>query len=230
LKRRILVLLVITAVLTSSIYYVYRSEKKEQSDLQNVLSQIGSSGEEVRNIQQKLKNWGYYSGAVDGLYGNQTFNAVMKFQRKNGLAVDGIAGPQTLAALGLPTGTSTSGGPSNGDVNLLAHIIYGEARGEPYTGQVAVGAVILNRTRDSRFPQTLAGVIYQPGAFTAVADGQINHPIAQGSSALKAAQDAMNGIDPTNGCVYYFNPATATNKWIWSKQLVIKIGKHNFCK
>jgi N-acetylmuramoyl-L-alanine amidase len=116
------------------------------------------------------------------------------------------------------------------DLQLMARAINGEARGEEYNGQVAVGAVILNRVDDSRFPNSISGVIYQPGAFTAVADGQINHPIAEGSTAVKAAQDAMNGIDPTNGCVYYFNPATATNKWIWSKQLITKIGKHNFCK
>ncbi len=214
-------------MLTSSIYYLYRVEKKEQSDLQNVLSQIGSTGQEVRDIQQKLHNWGYYSGSVDGIYGNQTFNAVTKFQRKNGLTVDGIAGPETLAALGLPSSSSaSSGGSSNGDVNLLAHIIYGESRGEPYVGQVAVGAVILNRTRDSRFPQTLAGVIYQPGAFDAVSDGQIN--LEPDQAAYNAARDAINGWDPTGGAVYYYNPATATSSWIWSRVIVLKIGNHNF--
>ncbi len=227
MKRRILVLLVITAVLTSSIYYLYRVEKKEQLSLQNVLSQLGSSGQEVRDIQQKLRNWGYYSGNVDGIYGNQTYSAVIKFQRKNGLTVDGIAGPETLAALGLPSSASgPSGGSSNGDVNLLAHIIYGEARGEPYVGQVAVGAVILNRTRDSRFPHSLAGVIYEPGAFDAVSDGQIN--LDPDQAAYNAARDAINGWDPTGGAVYYYNPATATSSWIWSRTIVLKIGNHNF--
>ena len=113
---------------------------------------------------------------------------------------------------------------------LLARAINGEARGEPYEGQVAVGAVILNRVKDPRFPNTIAGVIYQPGAFTAVSDGQINIPIDPNSSVVKAARDALNGWDPTNGCVYYWNPATATSKWIWSRQIVKKIGKHYFGK
>ena len=116
------------------------------------------------------------------------------------------------------------------DIQLMARAINGEARGEPYEGQVAVGAVILNRVKDSRFPNSISGVIYQSGAFTAVADGQINAPIDEGSTVYKAAQDAMNGWDPTGGCVYYFNPNTATNKWIWSRPHVITIGKHRFCK
>ncbi len=123
-----------------------------------------------------------------------------------------------------------AGGNRTSDLQLMARAINGEARGEPYEGQVAVGAVILNRVKDSRFPNTIAGVIYESGAFTAVADGQINTPIKEGSTVLKAAQDAMNGWDPTNGCVYYFNPNTATNKWIWSRPLVKVIGKHRFCK
>lgn len=116
------------------------------------------------------------------------------------------------------------------DTQLMARAINGEARGEPYEGQVAVGAVILNRVKNSKFPNTIAGVIYQSGAFTAVSDGQINQPIAEGSSVYKAAQDAINGWDPTGGCIYYFNPATATNKWIWSRPVVKTIGKHRFCK
>ncbi len=123
---------------------------------------------------------------------------------------------------------AASSGTSN--VQLMARAINGEARGEPYEGQVAVGAVILNRVKSSQFPNTIAGVIYQSGAFTAVADGQINAPISEGSTVYKAAQDAMNGWDPTGGCIYYFNPATATNKWIWSRPLVKTIGKHRFCK
>lgn len=121
-------------------------------------------------------------------------------------------------------------GSSSSDLQLMARAINGEARGEPYEGQVAVGAVILNRVKNSQFPNTIAGVIYEKGAFTAVADGQINVPIKEGSTVLKAAQDALNGWDPTNGCIYYFNPDTATNKWIWSRPLVKMIGKHRFCK
>ena len=122
------------------------------------------------------------------------------------------------------------GGGNTSDVQLLARAINGEARGEPYEGQVAVGAVILNRVRDSRFPNTIAGVIYQPGAFTAVSDGQINVPIDENSTVVKAARDALNGWDPTEGAVYYFNPNTATNKWIWSRPVIKTIGKHRFCK
>ena len=193
------------------------------------LSKYGSRGEEVRQIQTKLKRWGYYSGNVDGIYGTQTFNAVKYFQRKNGLAVDGIAGKNTLNAMGIYSSSSSSSSTSNSnDVNLLARVIYGEARGEPYTGQVAVGAVVLNRVKNSSFPNSIAGVIYQPGAFNVVDDGQIN--LSPNSTAKKAAQDALNGWDPTYGCIYYFNPATATNAWIWSRPHVITIGKHRFCK
>lgn len=197
------------------------------------LSYYGSTGQEVTNIQTKLKSWGYYKGSVDGNYGYQTFQAVKDFQAKNGLTADGVAGAKTLAALGLPTGSAPASKPatsasSSGDANLLAHIIHGEARGEPYTGQVAVGAVIINRTRDGRFPKTIAGVIYQPGAFDAVSDGQIN--MEPDSTARKAASDALNGWDPTSGCIYYWNPATATSKWIWSRPIMVQIGEHVFAK
>ena len=194
-----------------------------------VLSKYGSRGDEVRQIQTKLKRWGYYSGNIDGIYGTQTLNAVKYFQRKNGLAVDGIAGPKTLAAMGIMNSSnSSSSSTSSSDLNLLARIIYAEARGEPYTGQVAVGAVVLNRVRHSSFPNTIAGVIYQSGAFDAVADGQINY--TPNSTAIKAAQDALNGWDPSYGAIYYFNPATATNKWIWSRPPTVTIGNHRFCK
>ena len=193
------------------------------------LSKFGSSGDEVRQIQQKLKNWGYYNGAVDGVYGSKTVAAVKKFQQKNGLTADGIAGTKTLQALGINT-TSSSGNKTsnNSDLNLLSHLVYGEARGEIYKGQVAVAATVLNRVSDSRFPNTIAGVIYQSGAYTAVSDGQIN--LSPDSSAKKAAQDAINGWDPSLGSIYYFNPNTATSKWIWSRPQVITIGKHIFCK
>ncbi len=191
------------------------------------LSKMGSTGSEVTRIQTRLKNWGYYKGSVDGIYGSRTKAAVEAFQRKNGLTVDGIAGPATLAAMGLPTGTaSVSSNASNSNVDLLARIIYGEARGEPYTGMVAVGAVVLNRVDDSRFPKTIAGVIYQAGAFDAVADGQIN--LTPSTQAYNAARDALNGWDPTYGCVYYWNPATATSSWIWTRTIKITIGKHVF--
>lgn len=196
------------------------------------VSRIGSSGQEVTNIQTRLKQWGYYTGSVDGVYGQKTADAVKSFQRSNGLTADGIAGAATLEKIGLPTGGSSSGGSSQGsssrDVQLLAQAINGEARGESYTGQVAVGAVILNRVRHSSFPNTIAGVIYQPGAFTAVSDGQIN--LTPQTSCYNAARDALNGWDPTGGAIYYYNPVTATNQWIRSRPIIITIGKHVFCK
>lgn len=193
------------------------------------LSKYGSRGNEVKQIQTKLKNWGYYKGNVDGIYGSQTLEAVKYFQRKNGLTVDGIAGSATLKALGITsTSNSSSGTSNNSNLNLLSKVVYSEARGEPYKGQVAVAAVVLNRIASSKFPNTMAGVVYQSGAFTAVSDGQIN--LEPNSTARKAAQDAINGWDPTSGCIYYFNPNTATSSWIWSRPQVITIGKHIFCK
>ncbi len=198
----------------------------------------GSRGQDVRNLQQTLRRWAYYDGPIDGVYGGGTFTAVKEFQRKNGLVVDGVVGPQTLRALGFRVGgdqqaapraqyASGGGGVSrNEDLNLLAKAITGEARGEPYKGQVAVGAVVLNRVKSPTFPNTIAGVIYQPGAFTAVTDGQIN--LAPVESSKRAARDAMNGWDPTYGALYYWNPATATSKWIWSRKVRVKIGKHWF--
>ena len=198
----------------------------------DALSKYGSRGDEVRQIQTKLKRWGYYNGNVDGIFGSQTLEAVKYFQRKNGLTVDGIAGPATLKAMGIyssSSSSSSSGTSSNSsNVNLLARLIYGEARGEPYTGQVAVGAVVLNRVKSSSFPNSISGVIYQSGAFDAVSDGQIN--LSPDSTAKKAAQDALNGWDPSYGAIYYFNPSTATNKWIWSRPMTITIGNHRFCK
>lgn len=180
---------------------------------------------ENRTVQTKLKRWGYYTGSVDGIYGPKTKAAVKYFQRKNGLAVDGIVGPKTAAALGMTlSGSKTT--QSSSDLNLLARCVHAEARGEPYTGQVAVAAVVLNRVRSASFPNTIAGVIYQPYAFTAVNDGQIN--LTPNSTAYKAAQDALNGWDPTYGCLYYYNPRTATSSWIWSRQTVVTIGKHVF--
>ncbi len=192
------------------------------------LSKYGSRGDEVKQIQEKLKRWGYYAGSVDGVYGSKTLAAVKSFQKKNGLTVDGIAGPATLKAMGIMNSTSSSNTTNNSNINLLAKVVYAEARGEPYSGQVAVAAVVLNRVASSKFPNTVAGVVYQAGAFTAVDDGQIN--LSPDSTSKKAAQDATNGWDPTSGCIYYFNPNTATSSWIWSRPQVIRIGKHIFCK
>lgn len=189
------------------------------------LSKIGSRGTEVRNIQTRLKAWGYYSYSIDDIYGWRTAEAVKKFQRKHNLTADGICGPATLEKIGLPTGGATSG---TNDLNLLARIINGEARGESYTGQVAVGAVVLNRVKSSSFPNTISGVIYQKGAFTAVSDGQINKPVSQ--TCYNAARDAMNGWDPSGGALYYYNPAIATSSWIKSRPIITKIGNHVFCK
>lgn len=188
------------------------------------VSYWGASGDEVIQIQNKLKQWGYYNGAIDGSYGSKTYQAVKNFQAKNGLTADGVAGMKTLEALGISTKKTTA----NNNVNLLARAISGEARGESYEGQVAVGAVILNRVNSSKFPNTLAGVIYQSGAFDSVKDGQIN--MEPTSTALKAAQDALSGWDPTGGCIYFFNPSTSTSKWIWSRPIVRTIGKHCFAK
>lgn len=189
------------------------------------LSKIGSRGQEVINIQTRLKAWDYYHYSVDGIYGWRTAQAVKDFQRKHGLTVDGICGNATLRKIGLSTSSSTS--PSSDYTTLLAMVINGEARGESYEGQVAVGAVVLNRVKHPSFPNTIPGVIYQPGAFTAVVDGQINKPIED--SCFKAAKDALNGWDPSGGAIYYFNPATATSSWIWSRPVIKQIGKHRFC-
>ena len=185
----------------------------------------GSSGDKVTQLQQKLKNWGYYSGSVDGIFGSATEAAVKKFQKKNGLTADGIVGKTTAEKLGL----QLSGGQSaaSGDVDLIARAVYGEARGEPYEGQVAVAAVILNRVRSASFPNTVSGVIYQPGAFDAVSDGQLY--LTPDSAAYRAARDAMAGWDPTGGCIYYYNPKTATSKWIRSRPVMRTIGDHVFC-
>lgn len=188
----------------------------------------GSSGATVTEIQTRLKSWGYYNGAVDGIYGSRTESAVKYFQRTNGLTVDGQAGDKTLAALGIyEKPSSSSGSGSDGDVYLLARLISAEARGEPYVGQVAVGAVVLNRIDHPSFPNSLSGVIYQKGAFSCLDDGQFDQPISD--SAYRAAREALNGADPTGGAIYYFNPATATSKWIWSRPQMLTIGSHIFC-
>ena len=227
LKRRIIpIVLLVVSILAFLLYNIYL---REDSNSSYALSKYGSRGEEVRQIQTKLKRWGYYSGNVDGIYGSQTLAAVKWFQSKNGLNVDGIAGPKALAAMGITgTSNSTSSSTSNSDLNLLARLVYAEARGEPYTGQVAVAAVVLNRVKNSSFPNSVAGVIYQRGAFSVVDDGQIN--LTPNQTAYSAARDAINGWDPTYGAIYYFNPKTATNGWIWSRPVTVVIGNHRFCK
>ncbi len=189
----------------------------------------GSRGSEVKTMQRKLKNWGYYNGSVDGIFGKQTTSAVKYFQRKNGLTADGIVGSKTLKALGMSSGTNTSSGNngySSNDVYLLAKLIHAEARGETYQGQVAVGAVVLNRVKSASFPNTISGVIYQSYAFTCVADGQIN--LEPNSTAKRAAEDAMNGWDPSYGALYYYNPKVATSSWIFTRKTTVTIGNHVF--
>lgn len=230
--KRISVLII---VMLFSYVSVSRYISPNYYSIKTAVYKYGSKDAIVTEIQRRLKAWGYYKGNLDGAYGYQTYLGVKSFQRKNSLIVDGIAGDKTLAALGINPGrgagssksTSNNASSNNSDVMLLARLINGESRGEPYEGQVAVGAVVLNRTRDSRFPSSISGVIYQPGAFTAIVDGQIDAAIKE--SSIKAAKDALNGWDPSGGAVYYFNPAKATSKWIWSRPLIKIIGKHRFC-
>ena len=193
----------------------------------DAVSKNGSRGQEVRQIQTKLKNWGYYNGSVDGIYGWQTESAVKSFQKKNGLTPDGVAGKQTLNAMGIFSSSNESSSPNQASIDLLARVINGEARGEPYEGQVAVGAVVLNRVDHPSFPNSISGVIYQKGAFTAVDDGQINAEMY--ASSHRAARDALNGWDPTGGAIYYYNPRTATNQCIRTREIICTIGKHVFC-
>ncbi len=195
-----------------------------------VLSKYGSTGNEVRNIQKKLKELGYYKGSVDGIYGSRTKTAVTKFQRNCGITADGIAGPKTLLYLGLggSSGGGSYGGYSSADYNLLARLISAEARGETYTGQVAVGAVVLNRVAHASFPDSIAGVVYQSGAFDCVRDSNWYADVTE--TAKRAAKDALNGWDPSGGAIYYFNPATATSSWIWGRPQITKIGNHIFCR
>ena len=193
------------------------------------LLRYGSRGESVRQVQSRLNGLGYWCGTADGIFGVNTRSAVRRFQSAKGLSVDGIVGPKTYSALGISSSSSSSsGGYSSSDLYLLARCVYGESRGEPYVGQVAVAAVVLNRVKSAAFPNSISGVIYQPYAFTCVSDGQLY--LEPDQSAYNAARDAMNGWDPTNGCLYYYNPSTATSAWIWSRPIMLQIGRHNFCK
>ena len=225
---KLLCILLAAVLALGSVAFVQNYYNKE-TESSEVLSRLGSRGEEVRKIQQRLKNWGYYLGSVDGIYGTQTQNAVKYFQRKNGLTADGIAGKNTLAAMGISSGSSSSSGKyTSNDVYLLAKVIAAEARGESYTGQVAVGAVVLNRVEHSSFPDSISGVVYQSGAFSCVTDS--NWKIEPTDTAKKAAQDAINGWDPSGGAIYYYNPAKTSNQWIRSRPVIVTIGSHVFCK
>ena len=215
--KKISVFLILSALLVGAALY--------NNMTKDVLSKKGSTGNEVIQIQKKLKFWGYYKGDVDGIYGSKTKAAVEKFQRKNGLKVDGIAGTNTLKAMGIQ---SSSNYNYTNDAKLLARIINAEARGESYVGQVSVRAVVLNRVEHPSFPNTIAGVIFQEGAFTAIVDGQWEADMYE--SSYKAAQDALNGWDPTGGAIYYYNPAKTTSKWIYSRPVITTIGKHVFAK
>jgi len=224
-RRKLAISLIIIFLLNILIISLFQEMQKAGA----AVYRRGSTGSVVTQIQQKLKNWGYYFGSVDGVFGPATEQAVRYFQSRNGLVVDGIVGDQTLRALGIQSGTSTTVGATSrsNDLALLAQLISAEARGEPYIGQVAVGAVVLNRVKHPSFPNSIAGVIYQPGAFTCLDDGQFYEPVAE--SAWRAAQDALNGWDPSGGAIYYFNPSTATSAWIWSRPLLTVIGRHRFC-
>lgn len=233
---KILIVIMLNICVIGLVAYVAQPTNIQEPETVETLSKLGSRGDEVRKIQTKLRNWGYYAGSVDGIYGQQTQEAVRYFQRKNGLSVDGIAGPATLKAMGIFTSSGSGGGGSSSggvagvsqsDYNLLARIISAEARGESYTGQVAVGAVVLNRVEHSSFPDSIAGVVYQPGAFSAINDGQINQPVQE--SCYRAAKDALNGWDPSGGAIYYYNPDKTSNKWIRSRPVITRIGKHLFC-
>ncbi len=220
--QKVLAYTLIFALVAVSVLLYADFGNKQVAEAQ--LIRQGSTGSTVKEIQRRLKAWGYYTGSVDGIFGPLTESAVRYFQRTNRLAVDGIVGAQTAAAIGVPLHNS---GTNSANLNLLARCVHAEARGEPYTGQVAVAAVVLNRVRSSQFPNSISGVIYQPYAFTCVADGQIN--LAPDASSIRAAQDALNGWDPTYGCLFYYNPATATNAWIRSKEVRLTIGMHVFC-
>lgn len=235
-KYAIRVTALLLLIVTLSVCIIGVSIDSEEPAYAATVLKQGSTGTLVKTVQTKLKRWGYYFGSVDGIFGSKTKSAVISFQRKNGLAVDGIIGSKTAAALGISlsssssgsSSSSSSGGYTSSDIYLLAKVVYAEARGEPYTGKVAVAAVVLNRVKSSSFPNTISGVVYQPYAFTAVNDGQIN--LTPNEECKKAAQDAINGWDPTYGCLYYYNPAVATSSWIFSRPTVITIGNHVFAK
>lgn len=230
-KKKIVLAMSVLALAVAAVAFMFVSGTSEAYAAGEVLK-YGSRGESVKKVQTRLNELYFKCGTADGVFGYKTLDAVKRFQKVKGLTADGIVGSKTYAALGLSSGGSSESGSSGGNYNssdlyLLARCVYGESRGEPYVGQVAVAAVVLNRVKSSSFPNTISGVIYQPYAFTCVADGQLYMEPDQ--SAYNAAKDALNGWDPTNGCIYYYNPATATSAWIWSRPIMLKIGRHNFC-
>lgn len=228
LKAFLCVLLVVVT-LSSGLYFVARQQTSDDYAI-SALSKLGSRGDEVRRVQKKLKELGYYKGSVDGIYGSATQKAVKAFQKNCGITADGIAGPKTLKFLGLgsSTASSSSGKYTQNDINLLAKLIAAEARGESYKGQVAVGAVVLNRVAHSSFPDTIAGVIYQKGAFSCVNDS--NWSIAATEASKKAARDCINGWDPSGGAIYYYNPKKTSNAYMHSRPVITVIGNHRFCR
>ena len=248
IKKGLLLTAIIGTMSVSGVFTAFKSTQKSSADSGNTQTETvleaavlkkGAKGGEVEEVQRRLKLWGYYKGNVDGVFGAGTRSAVIAFQKKNGLTADGVVGKSTYKALGMnssyqalagqaasPNNAQGVKGFSSADVYLLAKTIHAEGRGEPYTGQVAIGAVILNRVRHSEFPNTISGVVYQKHAFTAVSDGQIN--LTPNETAMKAARDAINGWDPTGGAIYYYNPAVATSSWIFDRQTVTVIGKHVF--
>lgn len=229
-QLKIFLTLIMVAVLIVGSVSIVSQSFYGNGEAISTLSRLGSRGEEVRQVQKKLKELGYYSGAVDGIFGSGTQKAVRAFQKNCGLTVDGIAGPKTLQYLGLTSGSSSSslGEYSQSDINLLAKLIAAEARGESYTGQVAVGAVVLNRVGHSSFPDSIAGVIYQRGAFSCVNDS--NWSVSPNSTSLKAARDCINGWDPSGGAIYYYNPAKTSNAFMLSRPVITTIGSHIFCR
>lgn len=230
-KEKIKKVLKVFIVLVTALSLFSFTGYEEKGEFPSVyaLSKLGSRGNEVRRIQTKLKSLGYYKGSVDGIYGSATQKAVRAFQKNCGITADGIAGAKTLRFLGLSSSSSGSVGTySSSDVNLLAKLIAAEARGESYTGQVAVGAVVLNRVSHSSFPDTVAGVIYQKGAFSCVNDS--NWSVAATETSRKAAVDCINGWDPSGGAIYYYNPAKTSNAFMHSRPVITTIGSHVFCR
>jgi len=228
LRKKVIVLVAAVSLVLGGVLVYTRTSLAQTPTLY-----WGSSGGEVSKVQSRLKDWGYYNGPVDGVFGAGTAAAVKSFQRKNGLAVDGVVGNSTWSALGFSPGRQASYQPSRGvsardDVMLLARVVNGEAEAEPYLGKVAVAAVILNRVNSEKFPNSLAGVIYQPQAFESITNGIANRAPSQDS--VKAAQDAINGWDPTQGALFFWNPAKPVNKWIWSRPIITEIGAHVFAR
>ena len=224
---RIIISLIIIISVAFTVIYSNYIQATDNNNAVETLSKLGSKGDEVRRIQKKLKDLGYYNGSVDGIFGSATKKAVIAFQKNCGITADGIAGPKTLKYLGLETSSSTTGKYSQSDIELLAKLIAAEARGESYVGQVAVGAVVLNRVAHASFPDSIAGVIYQKGAFSCINDS--NWSVSATETSRKAARDCINGWDPSGGAVYYFNPRKTNDAFMHSRPVITVIGNHNFC-